>query len=327
MERDKKKKLFRLIRKRKREFMAAAAILLAAGTVALVFWALAGSRAAGKAAGEMETVQEIHGEPFEVSEPLEKNAHPEINELVSRYFTALAEGDEETLLALRDSTLPKELLRMQENSSHIENYSGITVYTRSGEEEESYVVFARYEVKFKGIDTTLPGILPLYVKKNAEGSWYLHDLYQDDAAAAFVGELAAEEEVKALYDQVTDEYEERLNQDAQLAEFMNGYMEEMKTAVGEALQEQSETQTQQTPQEQPEQQAGSGTAASGDVPDSGNFRVSETVNIRKSASENAERLAVCYEGEILEIVMRQADGWTRVKYNGQTGYVRSDVLK
>ena len=108
---------------------------------------------------------------------------------------------------------------------------------------------------------------------------------------------------------------------------MNGYMEEMKTAVGEALQEQSETQTQQTPQEQPEQQAGSGTAASGDVPDSGNFRVSETVNIRKSASENAERLAVCYEGEILEIVMRQADGWTRVKYNGQTGYVRSDVLK
>lgn len=55
--------------------------------------------------------------------------------------------------------------------------------------------------------------------------------------------------------------------------------------------------------------------------------MSETVNVRKSANENAERIGVCYSGEKLEILMKQADGWTRVKFNGQTGYVKSDVLK
>ena len=66
---------------------------------------------------------------------------------------------------------------------------------------------------------------------------------------------------------------------------------------------------------------------SGKVPNSGEFTVSETVNVRKSANENSDRIGVCYSGEKLEILMKQADGWTRVKFQGETGYVKSDVLK
>ncbi|WP_320912981.1 SH3 domain-containing protein, partial [Eisenbergiella porci] len=68
-------------------------------------------------------------------------------------------------------------------------------------------------------------------------------------------------------------------------------------------------------------------ANSGKVPNSGEFTVSETVNVRKSANENSDRIGVCYSGEKLEILMKQADGWTRVKFQGETGYVKSDVLK
>ena len=52
--------------------------------------------------------------------------------------------------------------------------------------------------------------------------------------------------------------------------------------------------------------------------------VVENVNVRKSASESGEKLGLAYMGEKLEVIMKQADGWTRVKYNGQTGYVKSD---
>lgn len=46
--------------------------------------------------------------------------------------------------------------------------------------------------------------------------------------------------------------------------------------------------------------------------------VVENVNVRKFASESGEKLGLAYMGEKLEVIMKQADGWTRVKYNGQT---------
>lgn len=55
--------------------------------------------------------------------------------------------------------------------------------------------------------------------------------------------------------------------------------------------------------------------------------VIENVNVRKSASETGEKLGLAYIGEKLELVMKQADGWTKVKYNGQTGYVKSDYVE
>ena len=69
-------------------------------------------------------------------------------------------------------------------------------------------------------------------------------------------------------------------------------------------------------------------AASGsELPATGKIKVAETVNIRKSCSETADKVGTVFPGETLEIVMQQADGWTRVKYNGQTGYVKTEVLK
>ena len=64
-----------------------------------------------------------------------------------------------------------------------------------------------------------------------------------------------------------------------------------------------------------------------DVPNSGTYRLTTTVNIRSSASESADRIAVGYSGDEVEIIMKQADGWTRVRFNGETGYIRTDVLR
>ncbi len=62
-------------------------------------------------------------------------------------------------------------------------------------------------------------------------------------------------------------------------------------------------------------------------PTSGTATVKTTVNVREKASETADKLGVCYQGDQLEIVMKQADGWTKVKYKKQTGYVKSEYLE
>lgn len=331
------RRVLRLIGRQRKETMIILGCVLAAGSVACAAWALVKSRSAENMRDGVQTVTDVAGEPIDTTEPLEKDAQPEVNELVSRYFTALQQGDEAALRTMRDNTENKELFRMQENSNHIESYNNLSCYTKSGMEADSYVVFAYYEVKFEGIDTLLPGMTPLYVRKNEAGAYYFYDFYRDQAVAEYISQIAAEEDVEQLYTWVGEEYRRRLEQDESLSAYMQEYMPNMKAAVGEALEEEA---AQQAAREREAQQAAAKPASGGSgggssapaggtasVPNSGEFTVSDTVNIRKIASENADKVGVCYPGESLEILMKQADGWTRVSFQGETGYVRSDVLK
>lgn len=59
----------------------------------------------------------------------------------------------------------------------------------------------------------------------------------------------------------------------------------------------------------------------------GTVTVKENVRIRASASEKSEKLGTAYTGEVLEVIMKQADGWTKIKYNGKTAYVKSDYVE
>lgn len=59
----------------------------------------------------------------------------------------------------------------------------------------------------------------------------------------------------------------------------------------------------------------------------GTVTVKENVRIRSGASETSEKLATAYAGDKLEVIMKQADGWTKVKYNGKTAYVKSDYVE
>ncbi|MCR5418702.1 MAG: SH3 domain-containing protein [Lachnospiraceae bacterium] len=53
----------------------------------------------------------------------------------------------------------------------------------------------------------------------------------------------------------------------------------------------------------------------------------ESVNVRKSASEDGEKLGVAYQGEHYKLLQAQADGWCKIEYNGQTGYVKSEFVE
>lgn len=59
----------------------------------------------------------------------------------------------------------------------------------------------------------------------------------------------------------------------------------------------------------------------------GKVKAIDSVKVRKSASKEAESLGTIYAGEELELIMKQADGWTKVKYKGQTAYVKSEYVE
>lgn len=68
-------------------------------------------------------------------------------------------------------------------------------------------------------------------------------------------------------------------------------------------------------------------ANSSNTATNGTVTVKENVKVRKSASTNAESLGTAYVGEKLDLVMKQADGWTKVKYKGETAFVKSDYVE
>lgn len=58
----------------------------------------------------------------------------------------------------------------------------------------------------------------------------------------------------------------------------------------------------------------------------GTVTATSNVNVRMSASETADRLGVLAGGETVELLARE-NGWCKINYNGQVGYVKEDYVQ
>lgn len=63
------------------------------------------------------------------------------------------------------------------------------------------------------------------------------------------------------------------------------------------------------------------------VPEGTKIELSESVNVRKSMSETADKVGLAYQGDVVTVIMSYAEGWTKVEWNGQTGYIKTEFLK
>ena len=52
-----------------------------------------------------------------------------------------------------------------------------------------------------------------------------------------------------------------------------------------------------------------------------------TTNIRSGMSEDSSKVGTAYAGEKVTVVMSYAEGWTKVKWNGETGYIKTALLQ
>lgn len=402
------------------------AVVIIAAAVSIGIFAGRGAKPAS--AGDAQTgTQAVSGETAANTEtektdivPLEENAVPEVNELLQQYYQAAADGDMDTLNTLVNTYDEDTQIYLEKMSGHIEYYQNVACYTKPGPVDGSYIVYAYYEVKFKDLDTAVPGISPYLVYPKEDGSLYIYEGDVDESVNAYVEEVSAQDDVIDLMNRVQVVFNEAVMQDDNLNNYLAQLKEDLQVEVGEALGEaesrtQEETadaeETSEAPAkgggkvratdvvnvrasdseqaerigkvavgdvmplleekangwskveydgkegyikseflesvdeeaenvgnpdvdgaeegaaEESSSEASQNSASGSELPATGKIKVAETVNIRKSCSETADKVGTVFPGETLEIVMQQADGWTRVKYNGQTGYVKTEVLK
>jgi len=284
-------------------------------------------------------------------EPLEENAHPEINALIASYYSALAQGDVEAVEKISNYMEESEKIRIVEISKYIEDYPVIDVYTKKGPVENSYVVYAYSRVKFKDYENTVPGMQAFYICQKEDGSYYINEGEEDESVLDYIGRIALQDDVIDLNNKVAVEYNDLCANDSVLSAFLKELDSQIKISVGEILA--AAAQEDQPPEENPagEGAGGEAGAAEGDPgeaegspggtegsePESSEqqpaenevqtVRTTDVVNIRSSDSETADKLGKAQKGDTFTVLENKVNGWSRIKYNDGEAYIRSDYLE
>lgn len=270
-------------------------------------------------------------------EPLEENAYPEINALISTYYEALAEGNVEAVEQISNYMEEKEKIRIVELSKYIEGYPVIDVYTKKGPAENSYLVYAYSRVKFKDYENTVPGMQAFYICRNDEGGYYINDGEEDKAVLDYIGRIALQDDVIDLNNKVAVEYNDLCASDSALSAFLAELDSQIKISVGEILaaqEEQPETETAGMPEESEDGNGDTETAQGGEPESTENpesviqtVRTTDVVNIRSSDSETADKLGKAQKGDTFTLLENKVNGWSRIKYEDGEAYIKSDFLE
>ena len=217
--------------------------------------------------------------------PLEEDAYPEVNALISEYYQAVTDQDTEKIRTLVDSIDEENLIYLQKMSNYIESYNELKCYTKKGPAENSFVVYASYEVKFKDMDTMVPGVSPYLVYAREDGSYYIHEGEVDENVNLYLEEISAQDDVVDLMNRVQVAFNDAVLENQKLNDYLAQMKEDLTVEVGEALAE-AETESESVQESQDAQETGA------EVIDAQEVRATDVVNVRESDSEQAEKIGL-----------------------------------
>lgn len=260
-------------------------------------------------------------------EPLLENAYPEVNAVVQQYFTAMQNNDIATIMTLKNYVDSIETTKIEVKSHYVEAYENIVCYTKPGPFENSYIVYVSYDVRMYDWDVVAPSLQTLLVCTNEDGSLYLYSGDFDENIAAYISSISSQTDVVDLITKVDTQYNEVLDANVEFAEYMNALNQMIKNEIGEVLAAEatvsdpntvSESEVQEVTQDEPEPEEEEETS----------FEVvaTTTVYVRMSDSAEADALGKITSGTVLTCEEEQPNGWSRVIYEGETGYVKSEYL-
>ena len=305
-------------------YFAAAAIVFAV-SVAIVFvvvFHVADAREEkARKAEETAKIGELSEDGRDYS--LELNAHPEVNEVMEAYHKALADYDEEVIRNYLLYVNQNELDNIAVKSEYIEEYTNINCYTQEAAAENSYYVYVSYDLKMKGYATKLPGIIGFYFSYDESGAPKIcrqSDISEDVITDFYVA--FSKQEVQDLFNQTALAYNETLDGDEQLKEFMDGFDELVKQEMVKkiALRSATETPSEPVASETPSEEVA-------EEKKSDMVEPTTAVNVRGSASEKGELKGQASPGQKLERVEEMINGWSHVIFNGADGYIKTEFLK
>lgn len=322
-------------------YIAAAGLFI---VIVIVLVKFSGSKAAEPAAAT-EAVTEAQTE-----ENYAVDAYPTINELVSKYYTAYAAGDNETLSALANPLSDMEKSYITTFSQFVEQYENISCYTKKGLDDSSYIVSVYLEIKFKDVETTAPGLDFFYVRTNQDGTLYIDNLYSqfnmsqeeqplDTSVASLIEDFEQQKDVITLQIDVQTKYDAAVAADVNLKNMVEATIPgAITTWAADAKAAAAAAEAQAAADAKAAEEKAAADAAAAEAQAAADAKAAERaaaevvytldkVNVRSDANETAEVLGQLEKGSQTSRLESREDGWSRIDFNnGQEGYVKSEFL-
>lgn len=251
---------------------------------------------------------------------LEKNTHPEINNLVRTYYDAQVSGDVETISKLNTYLDEIEIIKVQEMSKYVDSYPVLDVYTKPGLTENSYVAYVCSEVKFSEVDQEMPGMQTFYIGTDENGDYFINDGTNDADIHNYIKEITLQDDVVDLNNKVVVAYNELLAEDKELEEYIAYLREKINEDVGEILAKAEQPEVTEEPEASEADSSQSQTLPT-------TVRATDVVNIRSSDSEEADRIDKAQIGQEFTLLEERGNGWSKVSHNGKEAFIKSDYLE
>lgn len=251
-------------------------------------------------------------------EALEKDAYPEVNNLIKQYYQALVDGDIETIKNIKSYVDEEEELKIVKKSEFIESYPSIIVHTKKGPEEGSFVAYVQYEVKFIDIESTAPGLNTLYICAREDGSYYINAGELEESNVEYLKTISVQNDVVDLFNTVQVAYNDIKTQDEKLGAFLDELPNLLVEAVSEAIVEQEAAEAAMNPVEEEEKPEVVLVVTK--------VKTTDVVNVRSSDSVEADRLGSTSNGQVLELVEERLNGWSKVIFEGKEGFIKTEFL-
>ena len=254
--------------------------------------------------------------------PMAENAYEDVNYLINEYYTALANGDADTIKSIYKGLEDTQLLKAVAASDYIEEFRVVTVYTKPGPVAGSYVAYVYNEVKLNDYDKAVPGLESLYICTDDNGNLYINGDIANANEIEYLKQVNLQEDVIDLNNKVATEYNEMVNSDEALAEFLTKMRAGLQVSVGEALassEASSDSATEETSSDDSASEATSEAAVA--TVTTHTIRATDVINIRSSDSETADVISKTAKGEEFKQLEALANGWSRIEYKGGVAYV------
>ncbi|MDR0220811.1 MAG: SH3 domain-containing protein [Lachnospiraceae bacterium] len=259
--------------------------------------------------------------------PLVLGGNPEVEELIKNYYEAMAEGDLEIAQIIRVDLDELALIRIEEMAKYIEYYDNIDVYMQDGPDENTYVAYVSSLVKFKEIDTLLPGVQSFYIMPDEFNELVIKKSQLEGYVYDYVIALSMQDDVEDLFNKVNVQYNDLIASDRELEEFVAYMAAKINETVGVVL---AQMEQPDITADQVRDDPNNNTAAGGETPASTTImlaRATDVVNIRSSDSETADRLDRAIVGQEFTVLEQKGNGWSRVKYKDRDAYIKSEYLE
>ena len=233
----------------------------------------------------------------------------------------------ETIASLNTYLNDIEKIRIQEMSKYIEGYPVLNVYTKPGLAENTYVAYVYSEVKFTDVDQELPGLKTYYIGQDGDGQYFINDGTYDDTVRNYIKEVTLQDDVVDLNNKVVVEYNDLLAEDDELNEYVAYLKEKINEDVGVILAKEETPDAAQTEETEEETAEGAEESTEGTVTTVTMVKATDVVNIRTSDSETADKIDKAQVGQEFKLLEQRGNGWSRIEYNGQDAYIKSEYLE